>query len=293
MSSREQLWTFVIGLEGENKHRSSIEHDLVACAKRLFVARNLELVEELCVELGYVDAADKDKLLLYPDQVSKDPLELCRVPKDDDKTRFEALFAHDVRFMRLFFSNSIYNAGLGGPDVSKPSSKMLEALKSIASTCGDVANAELLCHLRLVVGKLYEIHTPRGYPEHLSMSDAWLALRHAWGTPSYYFSIQELQFLMAISGTCVEIYTFSNGSFQKVDSLSLPPTTPDRPIRVVYDGSINTGRGHFSRLLCAAEWDDHDRTEAERLAEVREAERRACDIDVDIDRIEHLRRGAA
>ena len=119
---QEELLKFVIGLEGEELHRMTIVHELVARAKRLFVPEKVELVERLCVQLGYVNAADVNKLGQGPRQVDRDPLELfCWSPVlPGGMTRYEAMFASEIvpdnRFLMLFFTSQLSN-GIGRAQV--------------------------------------------------------------------------------------------------------------------------------------------------------------------------------
>ena len=285
--NREILWSFVIGLEGEERHRATIERELVACSKKLFVLERYELAEQLCVRLGYVAAEDVDKLAKGVQLVEHDPLELFKASASlpDGVSRYGAMFetAQTNAFdwvLRLFFSNPLYNADLDGARQSGRCQPMLDVLRDVAQSCGDAADAALLISLRTIVGKLYCIHTPRRYPEGLRTSDAWLALRHAWAEPSYYFSIAELQFVMALLGTCVEIYSFvaspvGLGQFRLEESLTLPrveEASEESIVRVVYDGDAQSGRGHYSRLLSAEAWIDIDATHEAAVREGAEAE---------------------
>ena len=92
--NREILWSFVIGLEGEEWHRATIERELVAYSKKLFVLERYELVEQLCVRLGYVAAEDVDKLAKGVQLVEHDPLELFKASASlpDGVSRYGAMF---------------------------------------------------------------------------------------------------------------------------------------------------------------------------------------------------------
>jgi hypothetical protein len=275
--TQSQLYAHAIGLMGEERHKNTILQELRSNAEELFVPENALLVERLCVELGYIDEADAGKLYQGSQEVPWDPLELLKGSSSlpDGMTRYEALYVPGSGIdTQLFFSNPLYNANLDNAQPGVGWRRMVDVLANIASTCGDAPNANLLRRLSSVAQKLFTIHTPREYPEHLAKADAWNALRRAWLEPSYYFSIEELQFAMALTGTCVRVYTFEAcvpggvGYFHEMASscdLLGGIAAGDSLKHVVYDGS---SRGHFSRLLS-----DDEEWVAEDLAEEEEEER--------------------
>jgi hypothetical protein len=278
--ARAQIYSFVIGLLGEERQKRDILQELRNCARELFDRDNESLVERLCIDLGYIDQADAPKLCQGQQQAQRDPLELLQGSRllPDGMSRYEALYIPDSGIdTTIFFSNQIYNANLDSAQPGEGWRRMVRVLENVASTCGDTSIEHLLQRLSSVLKKLFTIHTPLEYPEHLSKSDAWSALRHAWQEQSYYFSIDELQLVMALTGTCVRIYTFEDdthggvGRFHQVASSSeLLGEGAERSStrHVVYDGSPNSSRGHFSILLS-----DDEEWVAEAIREEEEDER--------------------
>ena len=74
--AQAQLYTFAVGLQGEDNHKKEILKGLRRCARELFVTDNVLLVEELCIKLGYIEEAYAGKLYEGQQQVQFDPIEL-------------------------------------------------------------------------------------------------------------------------------------------------------------------------------------------------------------------------
>ena len=124
---------------------------------------------------------------------------------------------------------------------------MEEILEDMTLACGETPEAVLLRKLNTTTQNLFAIHTLTEYADDLTSADAWNALQRSWQDPSYYFSIEELQFVMALGGTRVRIYTFEAsvpggiGYFNEapaVGELLGESVVEDSPVHVVYDGSI-------------------------------------------------------
>ena len=79
----------------------------------------------------------------------------------------------------MFFSNQIYNANLDGAQPGEGWRHMVRVLENVASTREDTSNERLFQRMSSVMKKLFTIHTPREYLEHLSKADVWNALRRA------------------------------------------------------------------------------------------------------------------
>ena len=60
---------------------------------------------------------------------------------------------------------------------------------------------------------------------------------------------------MAVVEKAVIFYVYDSGVFQRMQGLFVQGSA-GLPVRVVYEGDI---RGHFSRMLSAAEWEEQDR----------------------------------
>jgi len=60
---------------------------------------------------------------------------------------------------------------------------------------------------------------------------------------------------MAVVEKAVLFYVYDSGVFQKMQGLFVQGSA-GLPVRVVYEGEL---RGHFSRMLSAAEWEEQDR----------------------------------
>lgn len=76
--ARAQIYSFVIGLLGEERQKRDILQELRSYAREIFNRDNESLVERLCIDLGYIDQADAPKLCQGQQQAQRDPLELYR-----------------------------------------------------------------------------------------------------------------------------------------------------------------------------------------------------------------------
>ena len=82
------------------------------------------------------------------------------------------------------------------------------------------------------------------------------SLKQAWADDSYWFSIEELRFIMTLTCCDVRFYVVTEEGFAETDeALSAVSGTSSQARRVVYEGD---SRGLFWRLLSATEWQARD-----------------------------------
>ena len=83
---------------------------------------------------------------------------------------------------------------------------------------------ELLQRGRRALAERLQAYGDFAYPASGTLSMAWQVLRSAMAEDGYYFSVHELQVLMAVHNVRVEAYDFKRGVD---DSASLEPLTPE------------------------------------------------------------------
>ena len=283
--AQEGLLKYGAGVHYEVAHKRTLEHALLARARSLFVPERQELVKRLCIQLGYIRAEDMEHVGCEPADLEHDPVELFKGFSEviGCRRRYDALFDErgecDI-YRRNFFSNGMHNATHGMRN------KMCRVLKETAATLEGDTDRELLVDLAKHVWNLYDIHTLAEV--RIPHDEMWSALRAAWGEDNYWFSTQEVEFIMALTGTPVAIYQLAPSQTQAGDALgffeeqrswlALPRHLPTVPgfRRIVYFGGK---RGHFSRLLSdGEEWIARRQTEKVLMAG-REAEQQRAAED--------------
>ena len=257
---KDSLESFAKGREHEEAHKPVLEETLLECADTFFTLDREPLIRQLCVDLGYVRVEDVGDLTGEPRDAMHDPAELRFFePSEDakDQQQYMELFMlrpEADKMRKKFFANIKHNAN----PVAR--GKILGALSDLKANA-DSRLQKVLSKLHEALHNWYDISTMTSGS--LEASNLWTGLRSAWMHPRYWFNIPELHFIMALTATNMECYLYSDEQqgFQRVARLPALASF-DAPhgvsiTRVVYTESRRTpGRGHFSRLLSLAEWND-------------------------------------
>ena len=157
---------------------------------------------------------------------------------------------------KTFFLNVRHNASPGKKE-------QLPKLLAEYATDPDLSTdeAELVRNLQVTVARRYGGASMPAFPQHLTPDQAYAAIRAAWASQQYWFSIEELQIICAQCGPSVRVYTLSSAHGDADEFIPcrrelLPPHSgsPEDLVRVVFEQTTENGRGHYSRLLSDEAW---------------------------------------
>ena len=112
----------------------------------------------------------------------------------------------------MFLDNMLHNSSPAGRV------KILKILREMEAAAGS-DHAASWRNLHVALGKWYDIHTRSSHPESLRVADVWDALRTAWAEGGYWFSVRELQFIMAVTATPCRILYFCEWDFRVVGQI--------------------------------------------------------------------------
>ena len=274
MQLQDDLVQFAAAQKMEQQQCENIKRRLRTFAREFFqVDQEAEVVRPLALLLGYIHSAAGEPLEARPGDGSALALEgavgqlelFHACPMRPYSTKYQALFDPDDEldvYREAFFWNSEHNASDG------KQTWMLGALKEHAASLeesGLLDEAVLVRRGADLLRERYSCFGSRAQPASCSRAAAWACLRAAMASGEYWFSVEELQLLMACRGCLVHVYLF-NPDAEESDALveagaeRLPSgfaaTSSARVVLDAGDGSRST-RGHFSRLWSDREWDEH------------------------------------
>ena len=277
---RQQVWAHVpdalktdcvdfvaVGAQERDHVEQHLMPELQAFARAFFVRSNeAGLVRPLCVMLGYFNVgAEKNLLDASPDDLDQGlegasgGLELLHPWAVEPKcTKYQALFhqsdAADVIRSSFFLC--------GSSQKEHVILDMLELLEDLVVQ--DAEAVALVQRGRKAVAARINAFGNLVYPTSCTLQVAWTALRGAMAQDGYYFSVMELQLLLAACGTLVEAYTFDDSADAEdalvhlVSPAYFHCSGATESIKVVLDprgDSDGLRGGHFSRLWSVAEWE--------------------------------------
>ena len=292
----EEVWTllpencqlqfeqFAVGLQYEKQQRETLATALAEDCCRLFVAENTTLVRHLCVELGYIASEHREALGDIVVGEYDDPAQLKLFSLCDElpgSTRFHALFAageSGAKYRELFFNNTMLNPS------NAARHGVLAGLERCQAEYADTETGTLLRRVWTTLKALLTVHVDREVPENLDDQVLWTALRQAWGNPTYWFSISEVQFVMATTDSACRIYVLEEEEFRAYRELEgLPNEVPEAEgvTRVVFESLDGCSRGHFSRLLSEETWQSLREAQGPAAADVGTDSDAASDNDTD------------
>jgi hypothetical protein len=286
-STRDFLWRHVGEVREVRRRTSENSSSLDDFLRELFQpGRHLDLLQTLCKDLRYVHEHAEDLLEVVPDtptareydrQDSSHCLDLlARCPEDPTCTKFAYMFRREPRaaLYRQAFMLSHGLRGVRGMEiVINRLATMQEQRRQAGANRADNDDLKLWHLGQTVLRERISLaqHNLLDWPEdRCGLADMWPTILAAIAFEDYWVSPLELQCLAACMGCSVRSYkmeweadldhrlSYQDPTLRAQDGNLLQDLERALPLKAltVFDAGRgeHSQRGHFSRLLSAAEW---------------------------------------
>eukprot|EP00959_Pyramimonas_sp_CCMP1952_P083831 1753100-Pyramimonas_sp.AAC.1 len=239
-----------------------LSEDLVHRSVAMFEMENRPYLKHLVVALGYVSEQDSKKLGFILDGVVSDPLELFRPSRTyHSRSRFDVMCEGHVdesrSLRRLLFLNNVHGSSEEGV---KSIMSTLHRFQAEMAQAGRSELAHALVGVAATLKTRWEAQRLPDIPSECTPTEAWTACRRAWADGRYWFSVDELYMFAYFADANVEVFVLEVDGEEGVTFVEMPSSFgryvgEQRPVAVVLTTDVDTGLGHFSRLLSSAEWE--------------------------------------